>query len=243
MAGREQRHICLVRSSPLPVQPLSLRLFNHRGLTGASRGPPASCACRFPVGFAVGRPLKLNVSAQAPALMLASVAYSSLPSVMAQLSALPVLACRCRALLLPSVLSVVRAARRRALLRSSLSSSSSARLAFRRGARPSLPLARFVAVQPVSLPHVGRSVALGGPLVRKNHRLLSRSASASSGGSSWRRFASRSASAPGLLSLLSGASCSSIRVGANPAVKGTACKLRLQVPYGLRPPAAPYLER
>jgi hypothetical protein len=168
--------------------------------------------------------------------MLASVTRSSLPSVMAQLSAFPVLACHCRALSRPSVLSFVRAARRR-------------------GARPSLPMARFVAAQPLSLPHVRRSVTLGGPWGRKNHRLPSRSASASSGGlrcrsasassagSSWRWLGLRSASPLGLFPLLPRASCSSIRVGANPAVNRTPCQLRWQVPSGLRPPVAGYLER
>jgi hypothetical protein len=183
-----------------------------------------------------------------------TVAISSLPSVMSPLSALPILVRGCRALPRPSVLSFARAARLRSLLRSPVSSS--ARLAFRRGARPSLPLARPVAAQPVSLPRVRRCVALGDPWGRKTIRLPSRSASASSGGglacgsasfvsggSSCRWIGLRSASAPGLLAHSSSASCSPIRVGANPAVKGTACKLRLQVPYGLRPPAAPYLER
>jgi hypothetical protein len=167
--------------------------------------------------------------------MLALVASSSLPSVMAQLSAPPVLAWRCRALPRPPVLSSVRAARRRGLLRSSLSSY--ARLAFRRAARPWLALARPVAAQPVSLPHARRSPMLGGPWGRKSNRLSIRSAS----GSSWRWVASRFASAPGLLVRSSGTSWLSCRVGANPAVKGTAQKLRFWVP-SLRS-AAPYLER
>jgi hypothetical protein len=193
------------------------------------------------------------VSAQAPALMLALVVCSPLPSVMSPLSALRVLARRCRSLPRPSVLSSAGAVQWRGLLRSQVSSC--ARWAFRRGARPSLASARLVAAQPVSLPHVRRSVALGGPSGRKNSRLSSRSASASSdslrcrsapassGGSCWRWVGLRSASAPGLFPRSSGASCSSIRVGANPAVNRTPCQLRWQVPSGLRPPVAGYLER
>jgi hypothetical protein len=173
--------------------------------------------------------------------MLALAALSSLPSVMAHLSALSVLGRRCRALSRPSVLSSVRAARRRGLLRSPVSSS--ARWVFRRGARLSLALARPVAAQSVSLPHARRSVTFGGPWGRKTIRLPSRSASAFSGGSSWRWLGLPSASALGSFALSSGASCFSIRSGANPAVNRTPGKLRLPVPSGLRPPVAGYLQR
>ena len=111
-----------------------------------------------------------------------------------------------------------------------------ARCLLRRGARRSLALARSVSAQPVSLPLVRRSVALGGPWGRKNHRLSSRSASAFTGGRSGAFVSSPASGVTFRLSL-------SARCCANHSVKGTACKLRLQVPSALRAPAAPYLER
>jgi hypothetical protein len=174
----------------------------------ADTQPRRECLkCFFEVHWRRGcAPVMAGVSAQAPALVLALVVCSPLPSVMSQLSALPVLACRCSSLSRPSVLPFVRAARRR-------------------GARLSLPLARIVVAQPVSLPHVRRSVALGGPWGRKSHPLPSRSASssgglwcrsaaASPGGSSWCSVGSWSAPASGLLTRLSAASGPSNRVGA-----------------------------
>jgi hypothetical protein len=60
-ALRRRQQSSLLLAALVPVVALLVRLFTHRGLTRASRGPPASRACRYPVGFAAGRPLKLNV--------------------------------------------------------------------------------------------------------------------------------------------------------------------------------------
>jgi hypothetical protein len=112
--------------------------------------------------------------------------------------------------------------------------SSGVRCLLRCGVPPSVALARSIAAQRASLTLVRPGLARGGPSASKTNRLLSRSASAFSGGHFGLRASSVFLGAASRL-LSSGRCC------ANPAVKGTAQKLRFWVP-SLRS-AAPYLER
>lgn len=173
--------------------------------------------------------------------MVAFVLCPSLAAVMSPHSALPVLARRPRGLRPPSLIMSARFAHPRGSQRSAAYSASPGAL------RSVVPTG--AAASSCSTAAGLRGVSVRGRLARfvrargSACALLSRKASASSGSPSLSPLRLSSACAPCLLVRSARASALVTAMCANPAIKGTAEKLRFSVPSALRAPAAPYLER
>ena len=173
--------------------------------------------------------------------MVALVLCPSLPAVMSPHSAPSVLARRPRGLRPPSALSSARFSRPRGSQRSAAYSASPGAL------RVVVPTGAAASSYSTAVGRLGVSVR--GRLARfvraygSACALVSRTASASSGGLRLSQLRLSPACAPSVLVRLAGASALVTAMFANPSVKGTAEKLRFSVPSALRAPAAPYLQR
>lgn len=187
------------------------------------------------------RPLNSDVSAQGSVVMVAFALCPSLPVVMSLHSALPVLARRPPGLLPPSALSSARFSRPRGSQRSAAYSASPGAL------RVVVPTSAAASSSSTAAGH--RSVSVGGRPARFGRArgaacaLLSRTASASSGGLRLSPLRPSSACAPCVLVRSVGASALVTAMCANPSFQGTACRRGRQVPSALRAPAAPELQR
>jgi hypothetical protein len=228
-------------------------------LTIASRGPPASCACRFPVGFAPGRPLKLNVG---PLKSVVSVALSLSSSALclahrlgwpqsASSAPLPSPSCS-------SASSFFFGLRYAPGLMSSLRSLSSASALARSPAAACCPSCLLL-LAPVAFPGVSSVSSSAASISRlrfppplPSHLAALRVASFGAVALATACWLSSlrlwlpfwSASSRGLrrcATRLRALASSAPRP--NPSVNRTPCQLRWQVPSGLRPPVAGYLKR